>query len=89
VDGNLIAVAADGELRLSTGTYDPLALYKRSDLYVWLALLAGLGAGGLIYYEKRHGPQQRFPSDPVLGLISASVLLLVFSALVWLLAPGI
>ena len=86
-DGNLNAVARDGRLVLSTGAYGPLALYARPALYAWLALLAALAAGGVVHYERRRKPQTIFPSDPVLGLASASVVFLLLSALVWLLAP--
>lgn len=87
-DGNLNAVALNGELVLSTAGYGPLAFYKRPELYAWLGLLVALAAGGFLYYERRRTPQARFPSDPVLGLASASVVFLLLSAFVWLFAPG-
>ncbi|HXJ02820.1 MAG TPA: serine hydrolase domain-containing protein [Micropepsaceae bacterium] len=87
-DGNVNAVALNGDLVLSTGRYGPLAFYKRPELYSFLALLAALAAGGFVAYERRRTPQARFPSDPVLGLASASIVFLLVSAFVWLFAPG-
>ena len=46
-DGNLNAIAHDGELMLSTGTYRPLAFYERPAVSVSLALLAALGMLGV------------------------------------------
>jgi hypothetical protein len=86
-DGNLNAVSADGKLLLSTGAYRPLALYKRPELYAWLALLAVLGAPASFYYERRRKPLRTFPSDSVLAAASASIVLLLLSVFVWLLAP--
>jgi hypothetical protein len=77
----------NGRLLLSTGAYEPLALYKRSALYVWLALLAALGAPASFYYERRRHLVRVFPSDAVLAAASASVVLLLLSVLVWLFAP--
>jgi hypothetical protein len=86
-DGNLIAVAVNGELMLSSGTYSPLALYKRPESYAGLALLVAFAAAGFAGYERRRRPGTRFPSDPVLGLAGASVLFVLVSAFVWLLSP--
>jgi hypothetical protein len=86
-DRNLSAVVRNGELVLSTGRYGPLALYKRPDLYAALALLIAACTAGLIYHERRRKPGTILLSDPVLGLASASVVFLVLSVFVWLLAP--
>lgn len=86
-DGNLNAVSAGGRLLLSTGAYEPLALYKRPELYAWLALLAAFGAPAAFYYEKRRKLVRTFPSDTVLATASASIILLLLSVFVWLLAP--
>ena len=88
-DGNVVAVAVNGQLMLSTGSYGPLAFYKRPDPYAWLALLVALATAGFVVYERRRKPQTRFPSEPVLGLASASVVFILLSAFVWLLAPGV
>jgi len=74
-------------LLLSTGAYGPLALYKRPELYAWLALLAALGAPASFYYERRRKLASVFPSDSVLAAASASIVLLLLSVFVWLLAP--
>ena len=86
-DGNLNAVSVDGRLLLSTGAYRPLALYKRPELYAWLALVAALGAPGAFYYERRRKLASVFPSDTVLAAASASIVLLLLSVFVWLFAP--
>ena len=86
-DGNLNAVSVDGRLLLSTGAYRPLALYKRPELYALLALLAALGAPASFYYERRRKLVRVFPSDSVLAAASASIVLLLLSVFVWLLAP--
>jgi CubicO group peptidase (beta-lactamase class C family) len=86
-NGNLNAVSTSGRLLLSTGAYRPLALYKRSELYVWLALLAALGAPASFFYERRRNLVNVFPSDAVVAAASASVVLLLLSVLLWLFAP--
>jgi hypothetical protein len=87
-DGNLIAVPVMGNLMLSTGTYGRLALYKRPGLYLALALLALIAAGGLFIFE-RHGKQpRRLPVSPVLGLAGAGTIFALLSAVLWLLSPG-
>ena len=86
-DGNLNAASVDGRLLLSTGAYRSLALYKRPGLYAWLALLAALGAPASFYYERRRKLGSVFPSDTVLAAASASIILLLLSVFVWLLAP--
>ena len=86
-NGNLNAVSAGGRLLLSSGAYRPLALYKRSELYAWLALLAALGAPASFFYERRRNLVNVFPSDAVVAAASASVVLLLLSVLVWLFAP--
>lgn len=88
MDGNLNAVASNGELLLSTGIYSPLAFYKRFDLYAWFALLVAFLAGGLAYYEARQASAARFPSDTVVGLASACGVFLVLSLVAWLFGLG-
>lgn len=87
-DGNLNGVARDGRLLLSTGPYRPLALYERPELYAWLALFAALASAGAMYYERRNNPANTFPSDPVLGIASASAVFMLASIFVWLFAPA-
>ena len=87
-DGNLNAVPEDGGLLLSTGAYRPLPLYKRPELYGWLALLAALGAPATYYYERRRKLERIFPSDSVLAAASASIVLLLLCVFVWLFAPA-
>ena len=87
-DGNLNAVARDGRLILSTGAYRALALYKRPLLYASLALLFALGVPGAMYFERRVPSACPFPRALVLGLTSASVLLVAASLLVWLFSPS-
>jgi hypothetical protein len=87
-DGNLNAVSVDGRLLLSTGAYRPLALYKRAQVYAWLALLAAFGAPASFYYERRRHLVRVFPSDAVLAAASISVVLLFLSVFVWLFAPA-
>jgi hypothetical protein len=84
----LNAVSVDGRLLLSTGAYRPLALYKRAQVYAWLALLAAFGAPASFYYERRRHLVRVFPSDAVLAAASISVVLLFLSVLVWLFAPA-
>ena len=86
-DGNLNAVSVDRRLLLSTGAYRPLSLYKRPELYAWLALLTALGAPAAFYYERRRNLAIIFPSDSVLAAASASIVLLLLSVFVWLFAP--
>jgi hypothetical protein len=86
-DGNLNAVPSDGRLLLSTGAYRPLALYKRPELYAWLALLAALGAPASFYYERRRKLERVFPSDAVLATAGAGIVFLLLSVCVWLFAP--
>jgi hypothetical protein len=86
-DGNLNAVSAGGQLLLSSGAYGPLGLYKQSELYAWLALLAALGAPASFFYERRRNLVKVFPSDAVVAAASASVVLLLLSVLIWLFAP--
>jgi CubicO group peptidase (beta-lactamase class C family) len=83
-DGNLNAIARDGRLILSTGAYRPLALYKRPLVYASLALLLAIGVPGAFYYQRRRS----VPSALVLGMASASVLLVAVSILVWLFSPS-
>jgi hypothetical protein len=74
-------------LLLSTGAYRPLALYKRPQFYGWLALLAALGAPATFIYEKRRKLPLVFPSDSVLAVASASIVLLLLGVCTWLFAP--
>jgi hypothetical protein len=87
-DGNLNAVSVDGRLVLSSGAYEPLALYERPELYALLALLAALGAPAAFTYERRRKLVRVFPSDAVLTAASISIVLLLVSVFVWLLAPA-
>jgi hypothetical protein len=88
-DGNIVAVARDGKLILSTGAYGPLAIYNRPELYAWLALLAALATGGLIWHQRRRQSIGAFLSDPVLGAASASIAFILLSIFVWLFSPAV
>jgi hypothetical protein len=88
-DRNITAVQRDGDLMLSTGSYAPLALYKRPEFYALLALLAAFATGGLIWREARSRSVQRFLSDPVLGAASVSIGLVLLSVFVWLFSPAV
>jgi hypothetical protein len=87
-DNNLIATRVMGELVLSDGPYGSLALYKRPELYLLLALVALLGGAGLVVFERRGKPTPLLSSKRALGLAGASVVFLLLSAVVWLLTPN-
>jgi len=88
-DRNIAAVARDGKLILSTGSYAPLAVYKRPEFYALLALLAALATGGLIWREGRSKPVLPYLSDPVLGAASMSIAFVLLSIFVWLFSPAV
>jgi hypothetical protein len=87
-DGNLNAVARDGLLLLSTDGFRPLALYKRPGFYALLALLLALAAPAIFYCQRRRRARRVSPGDLMLGVASASVIFLLFSAFLWLFAPA-
>jgi hypothetical protein len=51
--GNLAAVFANGKLMLTSGTYEPLALWLRWDIYLLLALAAGFATTVAVGVEYR------------------------------------
>jgi hypothetical protein len=86
-DRSIVAVARDGQLMLSTGSYAPLALYKRPEFYALLGLLAAFATGGLIWREGRNKSVVPYLSDPVLGAATISIGFVLLSIFVWLFSP--
>lgn len=82
-DANIVAVARDGQLMLSTGAYGPLAIYKRSGFYALLALLAAIGTGVILWREQRGAA----PNSAVLGAAGVCIGFLLLSVFVWLFSP--
>jgi hypothetical protein len=86
-NGNLTAVRRGDRLLLSTGGYQPLALYKRPLLYAAFALATLLVGIGAFMHRRRKIPNERLPNNLVLGFGSATAAFLLASVLVWLLSP--
>jgi CubicO group peptidase (beta-lactamase class C family) len=86
-DGSLMAAIVDGQFVFGGDAYRGLAVWKTPEFYAWLALIGALATVAVVAYQWRTRRPPGFPSDLMLGVASASVLLLIVSVLVYLLAP--
>jgi len=87
-NGSLNAVYRDGKLLLSSGSYEPLALWLRWDIYLLLALAVGFAASGAFAFEHRSQRAAHVPGNLVLAGGAASAAFGLAALLIWLLAPA-